>query len=340
MSMIASGLQFHNVAALEEAPHFGGMHLCRFPQEVRHALGERGRFIAEESTGCEIRFVTAATNIRITLLLPEKDGEVAVYKGGVLHSTHRLQAGVARTLHLEEPARLNSIPREQLLSSGFAPEVWRIIFGRSIGILLHLNTFGHPVRAPKPEETPLLRWLAYGSSITHGLGSYPLSYVDQAARRLQADVSNKGMSGSCLCEKEMADFLAEQRNWDVMTLELGVNMRDRFTPEAFAERSAYVLKSVVERHPDKPVFVITVYPNFATNSELTSGDREQRYNETLREQVASLKHPHLYLLNGAAVMQDYSTLSCDMIHPGPYGHMLMGERLAALMKLVLQQYSR
>ncbi|WP_079911612.1 SGNH/GDSL hydrolase family protein [Paenibacillus sp. 32352] len=338
MPLIENGLLFHNVTALEKVPHFGGTHLCRFPQAVRHSLGERGKFIAEESTGCEIRFVTTASNVRLSLIAPEQEGEVAVYKGGILHSSHRLQAGVPHTLHLEEPARLSAIPRGQLLSSGFAPEVWRIIFGRSAGILLHLNTFGHPVRAPRPDETPSLRWIAYGSSITHGLSSYPLSYIDQAARRLQADVLNKGMSGSCLCEKEMADFLVDQQDWDVMTLELGVNMRDRFTPEAFAERSEYLLHRVVKHHPDKPVFIITVYPNFATQSDLQAGDRERQYNEILHQQVALLRHPHLYLLDGAAIMQDYSSLSCDMIHPGPYGHMLMGERLAGLMRLVLQQY--
>ncbi|MDQ1914108.1 SGNH/GDSL hydrolase family protein [Paenibacillus sp. GD4] len=336
MSLKIDELHFHNVAALEE--YAGGYHLFRFPQEVRHALGERGRFIAEESTGCEIRFVTPAPNVRITLQLPNNEGEVAVYKGGILHSMHRLQAGLPTTLHLEEPPRLSMIPREQLLESGFAPEVWRIIFGRANAVLLRLNTFGHPVRPPKPEEMPRLRWLAYGSSITHGLMTYPLSYVDQAARRLQADVSNKGMSGSCLCEKEMADFLAERQDWDVITLELGVNMRDQFTPEAFAERTEYLLKQVVTRHPKKPIFVITVYPNFATQADTVAGERERRYNDILQEQVKALQHPHVYLLDGASVMMDYSSLSADMIHPGSYGHMRMGERLAALMKPVLEHY--
>jgi lysophospholipase L1-like esterase len=331
-------IQLHNVAVLEESPLSRGWQLCRFPREVRHALGERGRFISEEATGCELRFVTTAANVRVTLLLPEQDGEIAVYKGGLVHSMHRLQAGVPRTLHLEEPPRLQTMPRERLLTSGFAPEVWRIIFGRSTGVVLGLNTFGHSVRPPKREETPGFRWLAYGSSITHGLTTYPLSYIDQAARRLQADVMNKGMSGSCLCEREMANYLAAQDDWDMMTLELGVNMRDHFSPEAFAERASHMLERLIGHHPEKPIVLITVYPNFATETDTLAGEREQRYNEILRQLAARRQHPHLYLLEGAEIMKDYETLSCDLIHPGSYGHMLMGQRLAELLRPIMLPY--
>ncbi|QYR21750.1 lipase [Paenibacillus sp. sptzw28] len=335
--MMHNNIRFHNTAELEESRSFGGLRMFRFPRQVRHALGDRGRFIAEEATGCEIRFVTDAANIRVTLVLTDRDGEVYVYKGGLLHSTHRMPAGVPRTLHLEEPVRLGWVEREKLTESGFASEVWRIVFGRSEGVFLELNTFGYPVRPPRSDETPGLRLLAYGSSITHGLGMYPLTYVDQAARRLKADVFNKGMSGSCLCERQMADFLAESEDWDAATLELGVNMRDQFLPDAFAKRTDYLMRRMMERHPNKPLFVITVYPNFASWADSEAGQRERAYNLVLEEQVKELKHPNLHLIAGDQVLQDLSGLSCDMIHPGPYGHMTMGEQLAKIIRPLLEE---
>lgn len=336
--MIRDGIYFHNTAELEESDSYGGTQLYRYPREVRHALGARGRFISEEATGSELRFVTEAENVRVTLLSPDQAGEVAVYRGGVVHSMYRLEAGLPKTLHLEAPPRLAAMNRDALMESGFAPEVWRVIFGRMTAVLLKLNTFGHPVRPPREDEMPRLRWLAYGSSITHGLGTYPLSYVDQTARRLRADLSNKGLSGACLCEPEAADFFATQCEWDTATLELGVNMRDKFTPEEFETRAEYVVRRLQESHPTKPIFLITVYPNVASHDDSLGGQRERRYNEILRELAVRRQNGHLHLIEGSDVLQDLSGLSCDMLHPGAYGSMLMGEQLSARMRAVLSGY--
>jgi lysophospholipase L1-like esterase len=330
--MIKDNVYFHNVMEMEEDARAGGVHLYRYPKQVRHALGDRGRFISEEASGCEIRFVTEAPIIRVTLSIPECDGDIFVYKGGLFHSQHRLQAGNALTLQLEEPARLRQVDRKQMLRSGFAPEVWRICLGRYTCVWKGLNTFGHPVRPPHAEETPKLRWLAYGSSITHGIYNQPMAYIQQTARRLGVDVYNCGLAGSCLCEKEAADFLAARDDWDVATLELGVNMRGSFTAEQFQERTAYLLEQLVEKHPDKPIFLITIYPNFATHMANEVTETDLKYNEILREHVRKLNHVNLHLVEGSMVLDDFSGLSVDLVHPGEYGHMRMGENLATLMR--------
>ncbi|WP_138754581.1 SGNH/GDSL hydrolase family protein [Paenibacillus sinopodophylli] len=328
--MIKQNIYFHNVTELE--PCNGGVYLRRWPSAVRHAMGDRGRFIAEEATGCELRFVTAAKYVRVTVGIPETDGIVKVFKGGLFHSEHKLQAGGIRTLHLEEPsARFAMVDRKHLLESGFAPEIWRICFGNHAVIFYSLNTFGCEVRLPQAGEMPRRRWLAYGSSITHGLDNFPLSYIHQAARRMKLDVMNAGMSGSCLCEPEVADFMAGRDDWQVATLELGVNMRDSMSDEQFESKTSYLLEKMVARHPDKPIFLITIYPNFATYAGNAVTERDQRFNEILRSHVARLRHPLLHLIEGEDVMQDMSGMTCDLIHPGEYGHMRMGEQLAQQM---------
>lgn len=111
-------IAFHNVAELERAAGYG-VHLRRVPRSVRGQLNERGRFIAGEAGGCELRFFTPAPNIRVTLTLPETDGSVTVYKGGLFHSRHELQAGTIRTLQLTEPPRLAMAERGLLMAAGF-----------------------------------------------------------------------------------------------------------------------------------------------------------------------------------------------------------------------------
>ncbi|TLS53430.1 lipase [Paenibacillus antri] len=325
--MIRNGLYFHNAAELDEGALPGALQLQRYPRAARHALGERGRWVAEEATGCELRFATDAEHVRVTIF-SEAGGDIAVYKGGLQHSLHRAEAGVVKTLHLERPARMDAVDRGRLLASGFAPEVWRVVFGRLPVALLRVHTFGREVRPPRADEMPTLRWLAYGSSITHGHGAYPHSYIDHAARRLGVDVLNKGLSGSCWCEKEAIDFIASCDDWDFATLELGVNMRERFEPETFERRARYAFERLRARHPKKPLFALTVFPNFATEAESVSGARERAFNDIVRREVDRLGDERLALIEGGDIAADLGDLTCDLIHPGTYGNVRMGERLA------------
>src|SRR5690606_21327310 len=116
--------------------------------------------------------------------------------------------------------------------------------------------------------------------------------------------------------------------WDFATLELGVNMRERFEPETFQERVRYALDRFEERHPGKPLFLLTIFPNFASCDASLSGERERRYNDILREEVARRSLDSLTLLEGEDIADGFDELTCDLIHPGTFGNVRMGERLA------------
>ncbi|OAS16433.1 SGNH/GDSL hydrolase family protein [Paenibacillus oryzisoli] len=333
--MIREHVYLHNVTEVEEHPTTRELQLYRFPKHVRHAMGDRGRIVSEEASGCEIRFVTDAPTIRVTLCIPETDGDVFIFKGGLFHSQHRLHAGVRHTLQLDSPNRIHTVDREQLLQAGFAPEVWRIFFGRTTCLISHMHTFGYPVRPPQPHEMPQLKWLAYGSSITHGMYNQPMTYIQQASRRLGMDVYNCGLSGSCLCEKEVADFLSDRQDWEIATMELGVNMRDRFTVEQFHDATAYLLNRLITNHPDKPILVLTIFPNFATYNDSETTKKDAAFNEILRTHVKKFNHPHIHLIEGTDILDDFSGLSVDLVHPGEYGHMRMASQLAEQIKKIV-----
>lgn len=342
--MIHHQMEFHNVAELETVPHAPGLRLQRFPREIREKLGtathQRGRFVAQASTGCEIRFVTTAAFIRIGLTATVEDGDVLVYNGDYFHSMHRLKTGVLQTLHLEKPSRFDAIHPSVLQQGRFAPHVWRIVISRNYypGLAFqvayhHVETFGHAIRPPRPEELPARSLIAYGSSITHGSGAtvQHQGYIQQAARRLGVDLHNKGIGGSCLCEPEMAEYLAEHGEWDIATLELGVNMRGIFTPDEFEQRALYLVQRILKSNPGKPVVLISIFPNSADYLK-DPDDENSRINEEFIQRLKHIyeccSHPDLHYVNGHSLLTDFSALTNDLIHPSDYGHTLIGQRLA------------
>ncbi|MDQ1912688.1 SGNH/GDSL hydrolase family protein [Paenibacillus sp. GD4] len=337
--MLWNNMELHNVAEVEANELTPGLTLQRYPRHVREALSERGRFIAQQASGCEIRFVTEAANLRVGLTAVEGDGDVMVFQGDFFHSHHRLQAGVLHTLHLERKLDLSKVEPKVLEGQRFSPKVWRLFLCRYTARFHGLEAFGHEVRPPATEELPARRWIAYGSSITHGgiaLNNYH-SYIQLAARRLGVDVLNLGLSGACLCEPAVSDYLSSRVDWDFATLELGVNMRGSFTPEQFRERAEYLIESICSKHPKKPVAVITVYPNGATYETTPSiaGQNQAAYSDILRELVQSSKHQRLYLLEGSDILPGFSGLAWDLLHPSDYGHMLMGEHISRHLRAII-----
>ena len=273
--MIYKNLEFHNTIELEPAVS-GGLAIHRYPREVRDCLSPLGRMVSQESAGCELRFVTEAESIRIAVsslpstLAPWElhNQDVFIFKGAFFHSHVRLEPGKVNHINLTDIGggvknAFLALKPEVRNTDYFSHNVWRVMFGRYPAVFHELETYGYPVRPPKPDELPKQRILFYGSSITNGASPtlYHLAYVQQTARHLKADAINQGLSGSCHCEKEMAEYLAGRDDYDIISLELGVNMRGGFTPEEFKKRSHYLIETIIKAHPDKPVFLIAIYPN-------------------------------------------------------------------------------
>lgn len=321
-------IEFHNC---HPEPREGGLlALPRYPAAVRHALNERGRMVSAESCGVELRFVTPAQNLRVTLTCEDADIDVQVYRGPFLHVTQRIAKGVPTTLHLTPPDRFPEATDAALASGGWSPEVWRIAPGRGACLFHHLETFGHPVRPPTAAEKPAVTWLAYGSSITH---SSHAGYPYHAARLLHWNVLGKGLSGACHIEKEAADYLAATAaaiNASVITAELGVNMRGGYTVDEFSKRAAYFVKTVRTATPSAPLVLITAFTNSAHHARAaTEGfTRQAGFDAVLRDLVARSGDSKLHLVEGAELLPDFTLLGADVLHPTPSGHALMGHLLA------------
>lgn len=339
--MIVDNVEIHNSGALESMPGLNGMGLARIPADVRNRMNHRARFVGMDSVGCELRFVCDAPNVDVYLTYSKPEfadnAEVRIYKGNYLCSTVPVTPGVHSSIRLIEPPAFATVRRETIDAEGFSSKVWRVCMNRGGTCCFHgINSHGYAVRPPAADEKPRLKWLAYGSSITNSsLDGYP----HVAARLLKVDVQNKGLSGACHCEPEMADWIASSCEWDFLTCEMGVNMRGSFTPEQFRERVDYLLRKVTSAHPGKPIVAINIFPNNLSEDRVLDRqgigtESEIAFNRIVRELVKEIAAPNLHLIEGRDILTDFTGLSGDLLHPSTFGHSIMGFNLAAKLKTI------
>lgn len=340
--MLYKNVELFNVSEIEKMES-GAVRLHRFPKEVRQSLGRKdeawGRYMSKLTTGCEIRYVTESFRVCVSLSAIDEDGEVLVYCGDYLHKRVRLQKGVESLLVLDDSKLYDKGVKHEAINSGrFSPNVWRIIFCHDfICQLNYIDSNGYGIRPPMANELPKKRWLAYGSSITHGACAqlHTNAYIMSASRKLGVDVLEKGMHGSCLCENVMADYLAKEE-WDFITLEIGVNMKMFSTTEELSQRLNYLMNQIKKYNPNKPVILITIFPNFATHyteEYQEEIDKENSFNKAIRDVYNAYKHDNnTYLVEGSDVLKSFDWLTTDLIHPSEYGHFMMGIELASQIK--------
>lgn len=341
-AMIHQNVELHNVAELQPAAG-GGMRLQRVPETVRTRLNEGAQWRMLQPDNAEIRFVSNGPTTRVTLV-SEGNTDVTLFYGMF---DGRLRFTVTRepvTLDIPLPAD----PLKQLAPAywkhhPFAPHVTRLILGgpRRDPLIL-LGVEGDNVRPPHRNEVPALRYLAYGTSITHGFDAEGphLTYVGQTARRLGADLINLGVGGSAHCERELADYIAARDDWDVASLALSVNMQ-HFAMDEFSRRVAYMVHTVAGANPDRPVACITLYPysrDFGIEPvNAQHGGTPEAYRQALRDAVAACPHPNAHLIEGPELLTDITGLTHDLIHPGDYGMTEMALHLAARLQALMEQ---
>jgi lysophospholipase L1-like esterase len=344
--IIHESIEFHNVSNLESVPNQPGLALARFPKQIRDSLGHPsqfdGRYVASASTGCEIRFVTESNAFLLSMSARDCSGTIVIFNGDIFHSIQNLESGKITTFKITRPERFSLVKDEMTKSPRFSSNVWRILVGRSydqtgnyMAIFHGIDSLGFPVRPPNTEEKPRFRWLAYGSSITHGSGAtqHHLSYVQLAALYSGVDVLNKGIGGNCLAEPALIDFFIRNHEWDMATFEIGVNMRNNFTPDQFEERLRFLLDSLTISENKRPVLLISILPNWSSKrwvsraSEITR--KEDRFNCILGRLYKEYKRQNLAIVEGKTLLVSPHYLTSDLIHPSDYGHSQIAKNLTA-----------
>lgn len=166
------------------------------------------------------------------------------------------------------------------------------------------------VEPPTEAMYPKKRYLAYGSSITHGslaLGT-PHTYAFRLGQKLGMDYFNKGFAGGAHLEKEMAEYLCSLKNWDVATVELGINML-HFTDEEFEKRVDDF--TAILAADGRPVFATSIF---------CFNDDRQEKAARFRKIVKKYAEPRLTdFKDGLELLGNPAHISHDMVHPSLEG---------------------
>lgn len=348
--MIYQNVELHGIEELISFPGSDGVLLQRVPEKLRVQLNEFAQRAFRCPGSAEIRFVTDSPTVRMTLSCPEAApglpdlAEAIPFFGMFQSPLQRFIITEKQTIEISFPKPLQNIPDgSEFWKMPFSPRVWRLVLGRS-PVLLH-SIEGDNLRPPTPEELPRLRYLTYGTSITHGsaaLGPH-ISYVAQTARRLGADLINLGVGGGAMCEPEVADYIAARNDWDFATLELSVNMVGRFTGEEFRERVRYMINTVAGTNIQRPVACISLHPYYGDLGEeygYASSEIPAVFRRILRAEVESCPYPNVHFIEGPALMTDFGGLASDLLHPADNGMIQIGENLAKRLRPIVEAINK
>jgi hypothetical protein len=328
--MIYNDVELHGFEEAVPAEGGRGVYLRRVPESVRRLVnpGAQDNFCAPASG--EIRFVCDGP-ARVTLGSPNGNRYCVFHGPFALGDVGRLAAGEETALEIAAASNATTADPATLRDLHFSPNVRRIALRD--GQVRFVSVEAESLRPPAPEELPKIRLLTYGTSITHGASATAphLSYAAQAAWRLRADLINLGVGGSCQCERELADYIAERKDWDVASVALSVNMRG-FAADEYTKRLHYFVDRVAGADTSRPVACVTLWPFFddlgkpfwPAEGMLDPGFMRQ----ALRDAVKAAGHPNLLLLEGPELLTYFGGLSADLIHPGDHAMIEMGENLA------------
>jgi len=301
----------HNVA--EILPTNDGLRLLRVPDSVRVQLNERAQIRPFEPWGVELQCVVNSGQL---LLEVSSAGQsrASVHHGDFLDPKTWIFGRERCLLTVESHERMKLV-RDAGSDWDFLPQVARVAFHGDPIRLHRIESPDH--RPPLNSEVPTQRLIAYGTSITCGVGSsFPhLSYAKRIAQAWGVQLINVGIRGSAHCDPAMADYIAERDDWQAGLLELSVNMLNIFTPREFEMRLRKFIGRLVSCR--KPLVCISLLPHFRDLSQTSIAVAP--YRESLRHIIEDLSDPAVTFVDGTRLMS-LTGLSSDLLHPSDVGH--------------------
>jgi len=324
------GLDLHGIAELVEVR--GRKILSRYPDHVNKAMGHT---TAYQLNGTEIR------------LVPEEDCYITLESLGRRHATKVMvyygDMPYPEEFHFEKEvtipvfiAKYNEIVLSEKFPKpyAFSFKVVRLCIFSDNVLIKHISG---KHRLPKADEVPAFKMMSYGSSVTQGYfpTSVDLTYPNILARSIKADLSNFGLAGTALCEKEVTDFLKVSGTYDLIVLELSVNMLAAgMTTQAYAQRVTYMLTEMVKHQPQAKILCLGILPfygdygmTYARDNIVSSADE---FRSTYRKIVLSLNNPNVIYADPLKALSMHN-LTTDFIHPSNFGMIEIAEYLKKLL---------
>jgi hypothetical protein len=313
-----------NGLAAWEAIDASAVWVSRIPETLRHQLNPQAQLNALQATGAEIRFILQGEPARIVLQCPLGPGIVEVYQGAFLSGWHLIGHDPTeivinhppRQAYLEQLGNAHGLAYDSRLTRVVLP--WRPP--------VRIVAIDGACAPPTAEQVPAGRLLMYGSSITHGNCAIrpTATYAARTAQLLGMELINLGFGGGAHLERAMADYIAAQTEWDVATLEMGINLLE-IEVEEFARRVAYFINTIAAAHPGKPILCQDV---FLCHDDVSGNSKAAAFRQVVRKAVISSPCANLTHVPGLDILSTVDELTTDLVHPSPNGMEEMARRLS------------
>jgi hypothetical protein len=334
--MIFKNIDFHNVSEITKDGD-GSYVLRRFPLSVEEKM-ELGQKANKASSGVELRFKMKSPTVTVKLKFPaepEATTHLYLFRGSVVgrweEYLHYLRGGETKEIVIkkhEVPHRLKEVTGSA--NYPYSEEVIRLVFNRAP---IRFVGIEGEVEPPSIDNLPKRRYLAYGSSITHGSMAIGMTenFVSRVGAHFRADVRNLGLAGACLLESAVADEIAEmgmRGEWDFATLCLGIN-RLRTPREEIRALVDYMIGTIAGKNPTKHIFCIS--PMYS-NTDFCGDVLADIWREEIRRSVRRYGSPYVHYVSGISLIGRMDGLSGDLVHPSPDGVRMISERLVRIMR--------
>lgn len=336
--MIYKNLEITNIADLDIDE--SGVTWYRFPKTVYETIeSENGKIQCIGSTGVELRFVMKSDKVTIKMQATSPISSMItstfhIFRGGIQGGFEDSEINKyvpynEACFEIHKSKNLDELKQIAKLScDGWDPEVVRVIFDR--GRYKIIDVIGD-IEPPRPHQCPSKIILNYGSSITHGSNSLDISHSwpSVLAHNLKMDNRNLGMAGSCALEPSIIDYIAsqgEKGNWNIATLGIGINVLDWDIKKMYS-RCENAIKQIAGRNADKPVFIISPILCYKSFDPL---NKTSVWRDVIKNTVNKLNLPNVTLINGLDLINDYSLISADSVHPNIYGVQQIAEKMTKI----------
>ena len=182
------------------------------------------------------------------------------------------------------------------------------------------------------------RILSFGDSITQGhVAKFTsLSYINQMARELDAEVFNQGIGGYYFNEAVIDESIVDVKP-DLITVAYGTNdYSRRATLEEYKEHAERYIKKLRSLFPNVPI--VGILPIFRDDLNYHARALYRTYSldearQVLRECYQSL--PDGYVVEETGIPHLPQFFVADLLHPNDFGFTLMAQGIVSKLKAIL-----
>ena len=329
--MIYRSIEIHNCREVIKNEQTGLFKMCRIPLSLNENITGDGF----GNAGVELRLVPLDDEVSIVLKAPKgKVTRAIIYYGGIQSGWQNLYKAIYDTpteivIHKAKNSEyLKRITKENNLP--YSPDVIRVILTNGN---VEIGDIKGNCRPPREDELPKVKYLAYGSSITHGSLAVvqPNTYVARVAENFNAEAINLGFAGNAKLEAEMADYIANECEFDFATLEMGINILG-IDVEDFRNRVKNFVSVIAKGHPDKKIFCIDIFFNGGDMHEKEGRHCPELFRNVVKEVLMDLNLPNTVYVNGLECLNTSLGLAQDEDHPNGRGHEMIAANLTKIIK--------